>query len=682
MAQIIGALRPDKATYGEKTVLKMLANHLPKEFSVYVECPLYGKRVSRYPDFIILTNYGVVVLEVKDWVTINKADKYGAEIRTRDNQLRKVPNPVEEARQFALLLAEELKCLPVDLPDTVQKNIPWGFATVLPNLPTSVITRLRLAWGEEFVLNKDDLQPDRITQRLKLTIPKEKIHPLSSRELGAIRAVINPTVLIEVPDRPAVILDEDQEKIVAEPAKTPVELPPPALRPEQLTLVAPEGAISQPAEKLPEPEKVIGHNLSIRLVRGVAGSGKSLVLIQRARYLAAQYPEWKIGVITFNRFLSQYIEAALKGIPQIKVMTFHSLCSSLFREAGLPWITPEHPIDWLQENCSAFPIISELTPSFLEEEITWIKESGIKNLAAYLDIERKGRGSQKRLGSEQRKQVYEVLLAYQRDLRNQNRLDWADIPYIVLNAINQGKIQSAVYDAMLIDEAQDFAPIWIKVVSRLLKKSGVLFLADDPTQSIYRFYSWREKGVEVVGRTRHLRIPYRNTFEIYRAAYQIIQDDEVLKQTLEKEGQAIPEIDDQRMRRGPRPLLQRCQSFGEEVTTIREQIQGLRQKKVDCQKIAVLHRHRAGVTELKKSLRGLGVAIDTFHAVKGLEFDYVFISQLHDTFNLTDENKDAISGERRLLFTAMTRARHQLNMYYQGSLPPQLKCLFEFVDAI
>jgi hypothetical protein len=44
-----------------------------------------------------------------------------------------------------------------------------------------------------------------------------------------------------------------------------------------------------------------------------------------------------------------------------------------------------------------------------------------------------------------------------------------------------------------------------------------LFLADDPMQSIYRYYSWREKGVPVAGRTRWLRIPYRNTREIYQA---------------------------------------------------------------------------------------------------------------------------------------------------------------------
>lgn len=88
-AQVYGELRPDKSTYGEELVLKLLRNNLPKEFSVYVECPIHDSRMERYPDFIVLTNYGVVVLEVKDWVNIVGVDPHNAEIRTRQNKLLK-----------------------------------------------------------------------------------------------------------------------------------------------------------------------------------------------------------------------------------------------------------------------------------------------------------------------------------------------------------------------------------------------------------------------------------------------------------------------------------------------------------------------------------------------------------------------------------------------------------------
>jgi len=685
MAEVFGSLREDQATHGEKLVLKLLRENLPKEYAVYVECPLHSKRVLRYPDFIVLTNYGVMVLEVKDWIAIQSADKFNAHIRTRQNQVRKEPNPVDQARQFALLLSEELRNLPGTQTDRRHSDIPWGFAVVLPNLPTSVVTRLRQAWGDEFVLNMEDLQPNRITASLKLTLPIKKVRDLTREELRLVRAVINPLVLFEIPNRPPAILDDNQERIVSEPVKLVEAETPASEEPsQQLTFEPSPRPSHKPVETPPPVEKTIIQNAAIRLVRGVSGSGKTLVLIQRARYLAAQYPEWKIAVLTFNRALRAHLSAMLKGVQPVRAMNFHQLCRILFNIGGLPWIDPINPIDWLRDNQHKSTINEDLTPEFLEKEIIWIKEIGLLNLSAYLKAERKGRGGKVHLSQEQRKQVYRVLLDYQHYLNEENLRDWADIPYIVLEALDSGKIESPEYNAILIDEAQDFAPVWIKLLGKLLHpESGVFFLADDPAQSIYRFYSWREKGVEVVGRTRHLRLPYRNTYEIYRAAYAVIQDDETLQKALSNEGMLVaPDLDEQQMRHDSLPLLQRCQSLKQELELIPVEVGGLINQGVDGNQIAVLHRHNAGVAKLSQALKGLDAQCSTFHACKGLEFEYVFISQLNDTFNRNQDDPDLISEERRLVYMAMTRARQQLHMYYQGSLPSPLKSILQYVDAI
>jgi hypothetical protein len=685
MAEVFGSLREDQATHGEKLVLKLLRENLPKEYAVYVECPLHSKRVLRYPDFIVLTNYGVMVLEVKDWIAIQSADKFNAHIRTRQNQVRKERNPVDQARQFALLLSKELRDLTGAQSDRRYPDIPWGFAVVLPNLPTPVITQLRQAWGDEFVLNKDDLQPNRITSRLKLTLPEKKVRDLTKEELRLVRAVINPLVLFEIQNRPPAILDDNQERIVSEPVKlVEVETPASEELSQQMTFEAPSKPVVQPGEIQPPVERSIIQNASIRLVRGVSGSGKTLVLIQRARYLAAQYPEWKIAVLTYNRALRVHLSAVLKGVRPVRAMNFHQLCRILFNIGGLPWIDPVNPIDWLRDNQQENPIIEELTPEFLDKEITWIKEIGLHNFSAYQNAERKGRGEKVHLSKERRKDVYRVLLDYQRYLKAENLLDWADIPYIVLKALDSGKIKSPEYNAILIDEAQDFAPIWIRLLGKLLhSESGVFFLADDPAQSIYRFYSWREKGVEVVGRTRHLRLPYRNTYEVYRAAYAVIQEDKTLQKALSYEGMlVVPDLDEQQMRHGPQPLLQRCQSLKQELEFISERVRGLLHQGVDGSQIAVLHRHKAGVSKINQALKGLDVQCSTFHACKGLEFEYVFISQLHDTFNRNQGEPELLSEERRLVYMAMTRTRHQLYMYYWGSLPSPLKCILDHVDSI
>ena len=82
MADVIGFLRKD-ATHGEKQTLSLLGRNLPKECTVYVESPIHKSRDIRYPDFVVVTNYGVIVLEAKDWVTVLKADPSGATVRDR-----------------------------------------------------------------------------------------------------------------------------------------------------------------------------------------------------------------------------------------------------------------------------------------------------------------------------------------------------------------------------------------------------------------------------------------------------------------------------------------------------------------------------------------------------------------------------------------------------------------------
>ena len=75
-----------------------------------------------------------------------------------------------------------------------------------------------------------------------------------------------------------------------------------------------------------------------------------------------------------------------------------------------------------------------------------------------------------------------------------------------------------------------------------------------------------------------------------------------------------------------------------------------------------------------------GVAISTFHGLKGLEFDTVFLINLDndifpnypliDSKNYTDEIKQSLKeSEVRLFYVAITRARDTLYMYYQQNNP-------------
>lgn len=671
MAEIIGFLR-ENATYGEKETLKHLKNNLPKEFNIYVETPIHKTRDLKYPDFTVVTNYGVIVLEVKDWIQIVKATPHEAIIRTRDNTARREANPVETARNYAIALSHEINRRQNG--GVPGEAIPWGYAAVLPNLPASVITQLQKVWGEEFVLGRQQLEnADILLKRLKNLFPAERLRSLTREELDHIRSTIYPIVEFTSEDHRNIVLDEQQEKIVAEPIRAeepqkPIRLSKHEDSARQEVLFEQLGEAPQ-AEDLPLESKKLAHNFAIRLVRGFSGSGKTLVMIQRAKFLAAQYPEWKIGVFTYNKALQQMLERAFQGTA-IKPLTFDALCRSITRLDDSQMIEFQ---DWLKENRTSTSTLAEFKPNELENEIKWLREMEIDQLETYLNIERRGIGRDLRLGREQREKIFQIYQTYQRYLQANNRWDWNEAHQLALQKLESGEAHIEPYDAVLIDEAQDWAPLWFKVIQALLKPEGFLFLSDDPSQSIYRYFSWKEKGLAVVGRTRWLRVPYRNTFEIYQAAYRLIENYEEIQQSLAEEGEQVkPALNPQTMRHGQRPLLRKCRSAIDEVNSISNTIQTLRSQGLRDNQIGILVRFRDDIDRLKSRLKGYDVEISTIHAFKGLELEAVILPFLHRTFDFSEhdsqrQNKE--SQKRRLFYMAMTRARNYLYLSYVNNLP-------------
>ncbi len=671
MAEIVGMLK-EHATYGEKETLRYLKNNLPKEFTVYVETPIHKSRDLKYPDFTVVTNYGVIVLEVKDWIQVVSANPHRVLIRTRNNQEREEKNPVEVARNYAINLSNQInRKQNGGLPG---EAIPWGYAAVLPNLPPSTITQLQKVWGEEFVFGKHHLQnSDILLDRFKNLFLVERMRPLSRDELDYVRAVIYPIVEITTEDQRVFVLDEQQERIVAEPIRP--EEPPKTQRPSKQEEQARQEALFEElhetpeAEELPQEGKKLAQNFAIRLVRGFSGSGKTLVMIQRAKFLAAQYPDWKIGVFTYNKALQQMLERSFQGT-SIKPLTFDALCRSITRLDDPQKIELK---EWLKENRSSIPAIAEFKSNDLENEINWVREMGIDQIDTYLNIERRGIGRDLRLSKEQRKQIFQICQSYQQHLQANHRWDWHEAHRLALQKLQNGSANIQPYDAILIDEAQDWAPLWLKVIQAVLKPDGLLFLADDPSQSIYRYFSWKEKGIPVVGRTRWLRVPYRNTYEIYQAAYRLIEDYEEIQQSLAEEGEQVsPSLNPQTMRHGQRPLLRKCRGAIDENNFIMDTIQTLRSGGLRDHQIGILVRFREDIEKIKSRLKGCEVRVETIHAFKGLELEAVILPFLNRTFNFAenDPQKPAKEAqERRLFYMGMTRARNYLVLSYTNDLP-------------
>ena len=73
-----------------------------------------------------------------------------------------------------------------------------------------------------------------------------------------------------------------------------------------------------------------------RLIRGVAGSGKTLVLTHRAKHFATLLPQWRILLLCYNRALANALDNEVGAVPNVEAMTVDTLASRLLKAAGRP----------------------------------------------------------------------------------------------------------------------------------------------------------------------------------------------------------------------------------------------------------------------------------------------------------------------------------------------------------
>jgi superfamily I DNA/RNA helicase len=507
---------------------------------------------------------------------------------------------------------------------------------------------------------------------------------LSPDDIDIIRQVLYPNLVITHNNRPVGTADIAQELAALE------GLHDVGSRPEE--------------EELPEQGRAVAVNPAVRLVRGVVGSGKTLVLVMRAKNLADAYPDWRLLVVTFNRPLSDDLQTRFDGYEdRVTVTNFHRLCRRLLSGVN-EW--SGKPIDDRRGRIANIVNtqfeIPRLEADFLDEEIKWIKEMGLRDKARYMSEPRIGRG--RPLGQADREFVWAVYERYQSMLADFHRFDWEDVPLMVLKAMEYGMLRGQAYDAILIDEAQDFAPAWFEVLRRQLNpQTAVMFLSADGVQRIYRKHSWRSLGLNVVGRTRILNRSYRSTYEIARVAVHLLRSDADVMSALEAEGEELPptQLDPAWMRHGEPPELRFFPNGRKEKQWIENRLRALLGQGYRPDDIALFHYTKDGRNGLAAAVQQAGlpvrvlsgnsppvpgaITVGTMHAAKGLEFRVVLLPQLQALFfggrmPTTVEQATREQAEKlRLLYVALTRARELLYMSYEKALPPNLNAFVSFV---
>jgi hypothetical protein len=678
---------------GEQLVYQLLGS-LPNGCIVYSEPKLVYRSEVRKPDFVIVNpDWGVIVLEVKDWYDIADRDRKSAWLGK--SQERKT-SPVEQACQAAHVLENMLKEDPDLRSYAGGLDFYYAYAGALPFLPPTTIAWLEEAWGENYLVGQHDLRPDRLTDKLsaidgfsvqRLMMTEEQVRAVCAIVDGLNKAKHHTTGEFKgVYDRLEENIGKERPPSKRQPEQRSMQPEPVQARLDPDLTPTVEARTQHLEGQMPDDVKPLTSATHVRLVRGFAGTGKTDVLILRARYLYREYPDLQILVTTFNDPLwRERLKPELAELEtRVDVIKCDSLCSRIYRKKHGMWTSPQHTQGVVSAMKPIHPLIDELGRDFVAEEFIWMKETGRTEREAYVTQVREGRGGQsgQRLSQTMKEQVFELFEAYQQRLQDLPAYDWVDLHTKTLQYLEEGVEPDKLYDVILIDEAQHFAPTWMRIIERFLKPGGSLFLCDDPSQSVYRYYSWRQKGVEVVGRTRWLRIPYRNTRQIFEAAYALIKENPLAQKLLAEDGeQASPHLEGKHMRQGPPPQVHRFSSVKDECDFVTAEIVRLVESGIAPNEIGILH-EKKHVLSRYRPLVPHGVQLYEIKRQTGLEYKAVFVPQLQQLFARTIGTRWEEDEARNLLkcYMTMTRARDRLYLLYSQNWPSFLEPLRSYVQ--
>jgi UvrD-like helicase C-terminal domain/Nuclease-related domain/AAA domain len=322
-------------TAGEKRMAQSLEANLDDDYTVWFDVAI-GKKQLR-PDFTILHPLlGILVLEVKDWKidTIQKADRQSFELLTTDG-VKNVSNPLEQARKYVLAI-NKLLCQDRDLVQFEGKYqgqliCPYGYGVVLANISRQAFTSSGLPniLAEHLVICRDEI---RETKEIKLDGRLSKMYPYSfsqvvtPHQIDRIRWMMFPECRLPSKQLSLFLAEHPLEDADSE---ANLNLP---IHPQ----VIPANLI----QIFDIQQEILSRSLGDghRVIHGVAGSGKTMILFYRCNYLASLQPQIPILVICFNVALSSRLREfitsqKLDGI--IQVRHFHGWCLEQVRRHKL-----------------------------------------------------------------------------------------------------------------------------------------------------------------------------------------------------------------------------------------------------------------------------------------------------------------------------------------------------------
>ncbi|MBJ9276700.1 DNA helicase IV [Citrobacter amalonaticus] len=454
------------------------------------------------------------------------------------------------------------------------------------------------------------------------------------------------------------------------------------------------------------------------LVLAGAGSGKTSVLVARAGWLLArgEAAAEQILLLAFGRKAAQEMDERIRErlhTEEITARTFHALALHIIQQGSkkVPTISKLENdtaarnklfISTWRQQCSEKKAQAKGWRQWLEEEMAWTVPEGNfwddeklqRRLASRLDrwvsLMRMHGGAQAEMIASAPEEIRDLfgkrvklmaplLKAWKSALKAENAVDFSGLIHQAIVILEKGRFVSP-WKHILVDEFQDISPQRAALLAALRKQNShtTLFAVGDDWQAIYRF-----SGAQL-----SLTTAFHQTFG---------DGDRCDLDTTYRFNNRIGEIANRFIQQNPHQLKKPLNSLttgDKKAVTLLDEIQldALLDKlsgyaKADERILVLARYHHLKPASLEKAAtRWPKLQLDfmTIHASKGQQADYVIIVGLQEGSDgfpaparesimeeallpVVEDFPDA--EERRLLYVALTRARHRVWLLYNKANP-------------
>ena len=439
-------------------------------------------------------------------------------------------------------------------------------------------------------------------------------------------------------------------------------------------------------------------------VSGTAGTGKTVVAIHRAVFLARTNPDARVLLTTFSDTLADFLRSGVRRlirneprlIERLEVTAIHQVCERLYKaQFGVAKIaSPERVRKFLAEGAKEEKS-HRFSIAFLVDEWENVVDSWqLDSWEAYRDVRRLGR--KPRLPVEQRSKLWAIFEGVKSRMRERDLITSSGMCGKLAAGLNVRRHPPC--DFIVVDEAQEIGVAQLRLLAAMGgHRPNGLFFAGDLGQRIFQApFSWKAAGVDVRGRSETLSLNYRTSHQIRMRADRLL-------------GSEVADVDGNVEDRrgtvsafnGEPPEIQLFDTVRQESEAVGDWLKAYGDTGVDAGEMGIFVRSATELDRAREAVQRFGfplqildergepntgrVSIATMHLAKGLEFRAVAVMACDDEVIPRQERIETVADdadleevyntERHLLYVACTRARDHL-------LVSGVKPASEFLDDL